>query len=649
MRQTLPLILLALCWMVSCTRAPVRPTTPEKLDPLVQKKIDLAREFMGKGNSRQALNTLGELQDAKLEKLEKAMKYNLKGVILFSQAEWDKALQNFEVARQYVPADSTLEAQVWLNVASVHFKQGLFPELKSDLDKINPRVLPDTEIRKYAQLKLAWAAKYQKNFEIVDTCILILKDSKTLAEVQDSVLKERMSVSFKALSDDEKMKLLETYKGEKWLPLAFLGQLEAEERYFKGDTGGARDVVSWLSDRFSDNPQVKTFVDDFGQRLDSSSRLSMEGIGVIVPLTGEKGVYGQKALLGIDAAIKSTSIGRELEVHTKDGYDSPSVGAQAVRELVQEHKVPLIIGGLFPESARAEYLEAKRWGVLFISLAPINLPREEKNYLLIEVPGSVESQVAALVTDEMLAKFGKRIGVVYPQGEGGKAYADEFWRAAVTKEGVHINAVASYPKGTLDFRSTVQHFLGLDFPRERQEEVDIYQSTYANERSTIRRIQTLAPAIDFDWVFVASFPHEALSLVPTFGYYDAQNINLFGGPSWSSRSLVKEQKQLGRINFVGEDPRDLNPEFYQNFQKIHSKAPTLLETIGYDAAKIAAQVVKDGSHSQRNSFDDSLKKQEKLVGISTELRLVDGLWIKKMQPLAIRNGEIQKIFGGELQ
>jgi hypothetical protein len=191
--------------------------------------------------------------------------------------------------------------------------------------------------------------------------------------------------------------------------------------------------------------------------------------------------------------------------------------------------------------------------------------------------------------------------------------------------------------------------LGLEFPRERSEEVQIFNNTYANERSTIRRIQTLPPALDFDWVFVASFPHEALSLVPTFGYYDAQNINVFGGPSWSSRSLVNEQKSLGKVYFVGEDPRDMNKEFFNLFQSLHGKAPTLLETLGFEAAKISTQIVKDDSHSQRSSFDEGLKKQQKLIGLSAEMKLVDGLWIKTMQPLVIRNGEIKKVFEGELR
>lgn len=636
------LILYLTLFLAGCASKPAKQVQPE-IRPLVQQKIDLARDFLSKGQSKIAISQLGELQDDTLEPTEKAVKYNLKGVILFVDSEWEKALANFEVAKKYVPSRSTLESQVWLNIASVRYKQGLYAELKTAIDEIDPDMLPDAEIRKYAQLKLAWAVNYQRHFEIVDTTILLLKDAKSLNEVQNSVLKERFNLSFGQLSDSEKLNILDKYGDKKWLPLAYLGQLEAETRYFKGNSSGASDVISWLSDKFSDHAQVMTFVKDFEQRLDSSNKISMNGIGVILPLSGEKGSFGQKTLMGIDAAIKGVDLGRELEIHTKDSFHSPAVGAQAVRDLIQQHQVPLIIGGLFPESAKAEYLEAKKWGVLFISLAPIHLPREEKNQLLIEVQGSIESQVAALVSDDMLARFGKRVGVIYPQGDAGKAYADEFWRAAVTR-GMQISAVANYPKGTLDFRDTVQHFLGLKFPRERSEELEIFSSTYSHERSTIRRIQNLPPAIDFDWVFVASYPHEALSLVPTFGYYDAKNLNVFGGPSWGSRSLVKEQRNIGKLYFVGEDPGDLNQQFYKKFQETYGKVPTLLETIGFDGATLATQLITDGSVTRRGDFDARMKDLGKLQGMSTVWVLTDGIWIKKMEPLVMKNGEISKIF-----
>lgn len=631
----------------SCSQAPVKPVETPKIRPQIQTRLDQARSLMAKGQTRLAINQLNQIKDAELENIERAMKYNLKGVFYFTDSDWTNALKDFQQSRSFVPVGSTLEAQVWLNIASVRFKQGLYPELKASLENIQPKFLPNIEVKKYGQLKLAWAVKYDRHFEIVETSVLLLKDAKSLADVQDSVLKERLNLSFKALSDSEKVKILEIYRNEKWLSIAYLAKIEAESRYFQGDTSGARDVIDWLSSRFTDDQQVMGFVNDFQQRLDSSTRISMNGIGVILPLSGDKSSFGQQALMGIDAAIKSLDFGREITIHMKDSFNSSSVGAQAVKDLIQQHRVPMIIGGAFSDTARAEYLEAKKWGVLYISLAPIYIPREEKNHLLIEIQGSIESQVSALVTDEILNRFGKKIGVIHPVGEAGRAYADEFWRAALTK-GLNISAMSSYDRGTLDFRDTVQHFLGLRFPRERSEELEMYKDVFAQERSSIRRIQNLPPAIDFDWVFVASYPHEALSLLPTFGYYDAKNIKVFGGPSWSSRSFVK-QKNLSRVYFVGEDPGDINQEFFKNFKAMYSKVPSLLESVGYDSIMVASKLLQDASISQRATFDAQMRNLGELSGMNTKWLLSDGIWIKEMQPLTIRNGDVAKIFESDLR
>src|SRR5690606_35284433 len=154
--------------------------------------------------------------------------------------------------------------------------------------------------------------------------------------------------------------------------------------------------------------------------------------------------------------------------------------------------------------------------------------------------GSIESQIETLLSPEMINKFGSRIGVVFPDNEGGKAYVDEMWRRA-TEKNLQITSSASFPKNTHDYRDTSRLFLGLKYPREREEEHKILEDVYAEERSSIRRVQTLPPVIDFDWVFMATYPHETTQLIPTLGYYDATRLKVVGGPSWVSNSMVREQ------------------------------------------------------------------------------------------------------------
>lgn len=642
------ILLLVLLAVASCSQMKtVTKIDESQISPITRQKLDAARDLIKANQYRPAITKLSELNDNNLTPVEKSLKYNLKGVTLFNMGEVDKALLNFEVSEKYAPKETQLYSQIQLNMASAHYKLNQFNELKDRLSKIDKRQLTDIEIKKYAQLGLAYGNKVQNHLMIVSSSVYLLDQGKTFSDIHASSLYPPMKESFSKLSQGQKIDLLEDFNDSENLAIAVLAQIEADERYLAGDKSGAEDVVQWLRGEYGDNEEVQKFAKEFQLRLENSSRISISDIGLVLPLSGEKASFGQKALSGVDTGLKVLGLNENVKIHTKDSIDSPAQAAQAVLELIREEKVSFIIGGLFPESAKAEYLEARKYGVLYISLSQINLPKEEKNHHLIEVQGSIESQVEALLSDEMINKFGSRIGVIFPDNEGGKAYVDEIWRKASQKS-LKVTSVASFPKNTHDYRDTAQLFLGLKYPRERSEELKILDDVYSLEKTSIRRVQTLPPVLDFDWVFLATYPHEATQLIPTLGYYDANRIKVIGGPSWVSKSLVKEQKNLGTLYFVGDDPEDLNQEMLTKFREIYGKPAGLIEILGLDAMKLGAEALHaSGDVNGRDEFDSKIKSQGKLKGLSTEWEYKDGVWLKHMNAMAITRGEVVKLFKSE--
>jgi ABC-type branched-subunit amino acid transport system substrate-binding protein len=638
-------ILLALLVILSsCASKGPKTIDESQISEVARTKLNEARDLIRASKTKPALAKLSELNDNNISEVEKALKYNLKGVILFNLGEVDKSILNFEVAEKYTPKDTQLYSQVQLNMASGHFKLNQFTELKARLDKIDRKQLTDEEKKKYAQLLLGYGKKVDNPSMIVNSSLILLSDSKSFAEIQSSNLYDPMKEAFKRLNQSQKISLLEDFDDSKNLAVAQLAQVESEERYMTGDKSGSKDVVSWLKNEFGENEEVKNYIREYETRIENSTHISISDIGLVLPLSGEKASFGQKALSGVDTGLKILGLSETVKIHTKDSLDSPAQAAQTVTELIREHKVSFIIGGLFPESAKAEYIEARKYGVLYISLSQINLPKEEKNHHLIEVQGSIESQIETLLSDEMIKKFGNRVGVIYPDNEGGKAYVDEIWRQGNLKD-LQLTSIASFPKNTHDYRDTSQLFLGLKYPRERSEELRIVDDVYALEKSSIRRVQTLPPVIDFDWVFLATYPHEATQLIPTLGYYDANRIKVIGGPSWVSKSMVKEQKNLGTLYFVGDDPKDINQEMLNKFQEIYGKPASLIEIIALDAMKVGAEALNaSGDVSNREDFDSKIKARGVLKGLTTEWDFKDGVWLKKMNAMTITHGEIVKLF-----
>lgn len=639
------ILLLVLLLVASCSQMKTTKTIDETQISIVAKeKLDEARILIRENKPKFAIAKLAELHDGNLSGVEKALKYNLKGVTLFNMGEVEKSILNFEVSEKYTPRDTQLYSQVQLNMASGHFKLNQYNELNDKLSRIDKKHLSSLESKKYAQLALAFGNKVHNHKLIVSSALMMLGDAKTLAEVQASNLYEPMKTSFATLSEGEKSRILEDFNGTHNLAVAQLAEIEADTRYIAGDKSGAQDVLTWLRQEFGTNEEIKQFVKEFELRLENSDRISISDIGLVLPLSGDKASFGQKVLSGIDTGLKIMGL-ENVKVHTKDSVDSPAQASQAVLELIRENKVSMVIGGLFPNTALAEYLEARKYGVLYISLSQINLPKEEKNHHLIEVQGSVESQVETLLSEDMIKKFGHRLGVIFPDNEAGKAYIDEIWRKA-TQKNMEITSVASFPKNTHDYRDTAQLFLGLKYPRERSEELRILDDVYSLEKTSIRRVQTLPPVLDFDWVFLATYPHEATQLVPTLGYYDANRIKVVGGPSWVSKSLVREQKNLGTLYFVGDDPKDINQEMLAKFQELYGKPAGLIEILSLDAMQIGAHALNlAGDVGSRDEFDGKLKSAGNLKGLTTTWEFKDGVWLKRMNAMTITRGEIVKMFG----
>ncbi len=638
--------ILLLVFLTACggMQTAQKPIDESEISAEVKAKLDEARELIRANKPRPAITKLSELNDDNLSPIEKALKYNLKGVTLFNIGEVRKSILNFQVAEKYTPEETQLHSQVQLNMASGHYMLNEYNELKARLDQIEVKSLTAAEVKKFAQLELAYGKKFKNDMMIVSSSAKLLSEAKTFAEVQGSNLYDPMKASFEKLSPVDRITALEKFNGATNLGVAYLARTDIESRLVAGDKSGAGDLVGWLRSQYVGNEEVNQFLKEYDLRISNSTRISISDIGLVLPLTGEKASFGQKALAGVDTGLKVMGLSEDIKIHTKDSLDSPARGAEAVLELIREDKVSMIIGGLFPESATAEYLEARKFGVLYISLSQINLPKEEKNHHLIEVQGSIESQVATLLSDEMVNKFGPRIGVIYPENEGGKAYLDEIWRKS-SQRNLQVTSIAGFQKNSHDYRDSAQLFLGLKYPRERSEELKILEDVYEHERSSIRRVQTLPPVLDFDWVFIASYPHEAIQLIPTLGYYDATRIKVVGGPSWVSKSMVKEQKNLGTLYFIGDDPKDINHDMLTKFQEIYGKPASFIEVLGLDAMKIGTEALKlTGNVGSRDDFDARLKDAGKLKGLTTEWEFKEGVWLKKMNSMTITRGEIVKLF-----
>lgn len=611
-------------------------------------KLDAIKAKYRQGEGDVALKNLMEMPEEGLLPSEKAMRRNLIGVILFSKEDYEKAIFNFDLALSSSRLDDSLTAQIHLNLASSYYKLGYMQKAFTAVKMSDYTQLSKPEAKKHHKLRYKLAKDLERDREVIESLLLYLSDKKGITDLKNDPMYEHLLSGFVKMKSRDKVQLLEQFEESRSFVVGYLAYLEAEKNYYDGQKEEAKNYLEWIKKRYEDTDELIELVNNFYFRVENFAKMNQKSIGVILPLSGEKKDYGERALLGIDTGLSEINSqlpeGEHFTLHIMDSEGSGAVGAYRVKDLIEKHSVGTIIGGLFSTEATKEYQEARKNGVLFISLAQIFLPKEEKDHLLLEIPGSIESQVARVFSDEMLQVFGKNAAILYPQSQRGEAYVSEFWRRA-QQSGVSVTGINHYDKNQTDYRDPVRNLLGLQNTRARKEELDLLSEIHALEdRRTIRRIQTLKPVLDFDWIFIPAYPKEALQIIPSFTYFDAFNLKMVGGPSWRSRMLSRHSSKLGKLFFVGDDVRPVSKNFIQNFASKYKARPRLIEIRAYDSISILKNVFTEKKFETRDELDIHLRTQSEISGLTGSWYLDDSIWIKKMSSLMLKSGKISNLF-----
>lgn len=621
--------------------------TTKLYKPTFVAKMNEVKDKFRQGKSEAALKDLGAIKEEGLNSVERSTRKNLIGVINFSKKNYELASKNFEEALALSKEDPGLEAQIYLNLGSSFYKMNQNDKALATLSMADFHQLQDTEAKKYHQLYALLSQQLGKKEQGLSSLIRSLEDKKTIADLKSEQRLTQVEELFGKLSSSEKVRLLEDFDGEKNLVVPYLAYKEAETAFKAGEKDKVADYASWIEKRYGTNDEIMNLVKALGVRAENdNAKIDLRYIGIALPLSGDRKTLGERALNGIDIALEELSAdpAKKYRVEMKDTQGSSATGAFAVKDLIEQNNVAAVIGGLVPTSATKEYLEAKKHGVLFVSLSPVYLPKEEKNHLLIEVPASVESQVNHLFSQKILSKLGNKPAIIYPKTELGEAYANEFWRRS-KKLNLDVTGLISYDKNSSDFRDPVKNLLGIKFTREREEEAAIVNDIANLEKNkSIKRLQNLQPQIDFDWVFVPGLPKEVVQILPNFNYFDAFNMNFVGVPSWRSELMLNEGYRSGNVYFMDEPLPTTETPFSQKFAAKFGKQPKIVETISYDAVKIISSIVEaDPSMGSRQDLDLALSKKNAIQGESGTWKLDEDIWMKDMATFKIKRDGVEAL------
>lgn len=372
-------------------------------------------------------------------------------------------------------------------------------------------------------------------------------------------------------------------------------------------------------------------------------------IGVLLPLSGEGRIAGERALWGIElalATLRQRHPALELTLVIRDSQGTSSVAKNLLRALVNEAHVIGVIGPLFSQVA--------------VDLAPL---AEELAVPLIS-PYARDSRFPFLstyafrnsITDAMQGRFLaqyarytlnlRRFAILYPDEPYGKALKDMFIEHIIELQG-EVVAVASYAPDATDFRQPIKRIGGVEDEtlRDLLAGADIRTDTTSGKAAPVAE----KPVKVYDAIFLPGYYDTVGLIAPELAFYNITGVQLLGVDGWNDPKLITIGERFVEDGifvdgfFINASSPAVST-FVDHYQARYGERPNLLAAQAYDTLELVAQGLLQSGAKTRPQLRDTLLQVRNFPGVSGTTSIdSNGNAEKILYLLTIQGGRIVQL------
>ena len=582
-----------------------KPSYPAQVDDTMRAAFNRADNAYKAGNYDAAMEGYrAYIQNYPKNELTDESHYKI-GKIYFIRQNWDSAITSFQTLVDQSP-DPSYRAKGELLSGHAAYLNGDPQGAALYLDKVRPKDLSDKLQLRFYSLQILGGQKMgveQRNLDYYFLRMADVYDGSTdpaLGGLADENLFSKGAVMERLQSFVVSPIPIE--KIPSWFhdyPQGFargyvdykLGKIY----YEAGEKGKARSqltrfVLAYPKHRYADS--ARKILAELGADVKESDRGKVK-IGVLLPLSGSAGSFGEAMLRGIRcAAAKVTGCERaaaqifgdtpDVELVVRDSGSDPAAVASIVDQLAEDN-VSAIIG---PLSAPLAATAAKRAQNVHTVLFPITQKSgvmQEGNYIF-QMSYQTDEQVKDLVAKAM-GKGLRRFGIFYPRSPYGQEMADRFVDEA-TKQGGKIIAKASYNPDDTDLSGAAR-----------------------NLKLGVNRISMAGTG--FDAIFIPDVYFMMSRIVSALQVVTITGIPLLGTSAWNDPNLPLDLfKDYPGSFFLdlysSTDGHGDSGLFTTAFNASYGKAPTSIEAIGFDAMGFLRQAIQFAGSNKSSKIRDAL-------------------------------------------
>jgi len=363
----------------------------------------------------------------------------------------------------------------------------------------------------------------------------------------------------------------------------------------------------------------------------SPSTKSKYAVGVILPLSGIHGPFGERALQGIRSAIKETD-SPLVSLVIRDSKGEPEEAEKAVEELVNVEKVIAIIGPLLSIDVDSAAKMAQQLRVPLLTLSQKELSVGKADFVF-------QNSLTPAEQIQTLVQFGvkelelRTFAVFYPHSPYG-LYFKNLFNQEIARRGGKVLGSVVYQEGQTDFSQEIKEFF----------KVRVLSKTDAKKKKE----DEFKPLLSVDGIFIPDTHDRVGMILSQMAFFDVKGAflgtNLWNGPGLISIGGKAAEGAIFVDTFLAKNPSPLVARFVEEFRKSFQRDPETLEALSYDGAKLIKEILQSKSVSSPLQMQEELRQVKSFQGV-TGLKGFgeDGKSIRTLSILAVKKGQIEKI------
>ena len=339
-------------------------------------------------------------------------------------------------------------------------------------------------------------------------------------------------------------------------------------------------------------------------------------IGAILPLSGRNAHYGASIKKGLVLALADELAKPQQAQHTirilyRDSRTDPDLAVEAMRELIDEHKVPLVItvsSGVTLACGR----EAQRREVVLISPAASAPEISELGPWVFRNTSSDVVEGFAMANYCIQNKLSP-VAVSYMNDIYGQGLSKVF-RGSFEEKGGLVNTFEPFEKNANDFSTLLDELL------EKKPRAVYFPGYYGEIMSFLN--QAREAGLETKFLFPSSiYINDVLREAP----HIVEGV-IFTQPSYDPHST--------------EEPV---PAFVESFHKRYAETPDIFSAAAYDVAKLIIAAVDVGGETSED-IRDTLNALENFQGVTGETSFDENGDVSRIPHIStVRNGSFSRI------